>query len=162
MGLRPGPAVRPFERGGIKFAIMKLLKDKPRHGYDIIRAMGEHSKGLYSPSAGAIYPVLQALEDQDLVASATKGGKRVYSVTPTGLAFLEENKEEAQRHEDRWMEQLAAGGPGEPWRAVSDMNRTFEEVMNAVYATANDPAKRREIREVMEEAAKKVAEIAKR
>jgi DNA-binding PadR family transcriptional regulator len=162
MGLRPGPAVRPFERGGIKFAVMKLLKDKPRHGYDIIRAMGEHSKGLYSPSAGAIYPVLQALEDLDLVASATKGGKRVYSVTPTGLAFLEENKEEAQRHEDRWMEQLATGGPGEPWRAVSDMNRTFEEVMNAVYATADDPAKRNEIREVMEEAAKKVAEIAKR
>jgi DNA-binding PadR family transcriptional regulator len=162
MGPRPGPGVRPFERGGIKFAIMRLLKDKPRHGYDIIRAMEEHSKGLYSPSAGAIYPVLQALEDQDLVASAAKGGKRVYSVTPMGLAFLEENREEAQRHEDRWMEQLAAGGPGDPWRAVSDMNRTFEEVMNAVYATADDPAKRREIREVMEEAAKKVAEIAKR
>ena len=162
MAQRPGPAVRPFERGGIKFAIMGLLKDKPRHGYDIIRAMEEHSKGLYSPSAGAIYPVLQALEDQDLVASTTKGGKRVYSVTPTGLAFLEENKEEAQRHEDRWMEQLAAGGPGDPWRAVSDMNRTFEEVMNAVYATAAEPAKRKEIREVMEEAAKKVRDIAKR
>jgi DNA-binding PadR family transcriptional regulator len=46
MGQRPGPAVRPFERGGIKFAIMGLLRAKPRHGYDIIRAMEEHSKGL--------------------------------------------------------------------------------------------------------------------
>jgi DNA-binding PadR family transcriptional regulator len=96
------------------------------------------------------------------VASTAKGGKRVYSVTPTGLAFLEENKEGAQRHEDRWMEQLAAGGPGDPWRAVNEMNRTFEEVMNAVYATADDPAKRKGIREVMEAAARKVVEIAKR
>ena len=38
---------------------MGLLKDKPRHGYDIILAMEEHSRGMYSPSAGAIYPILQ-------------------------------------------------------------------------------------------------------
>jgi DNA-binding PadR family transcriptional regulator len=65
--------------------------------------IGTHrrSKGLYCPSAGAIYPVLQALEDQDLVTSATEWGKRVHSVTEAGVAFLEKNKQEAQRHRDR-------------------------------------------------------------
>jgi len=47
---------RVFERGGIKFAILALLKDKPRYGYDIIRAMEEQSGGMYSPSPGASTP----------------------------------------------------------------------------------------------------------
>ena len=162
MGPRHAPGVRPFERGGIKFAIMGLLKDKPRHGYDIIRAMEEHSKGMYTPSAGAIYPILQALEDRDLLASTTEGGKRVYSVTQAGLAFLEENKEDARRHRDRWMAQLGPGGHGEGWSAMSDARETIEEMMGAVRTTAGDPAKRSEIREVLEEAAKKVGDIARR
>ena len=73
-GYRPG--ARLFERGGIKFAILEMLKDKPRHGYDIIREMEEQSGGFYSPSPGAVYPTLQALEDQDLVTSTPKGARR--------------------------------------------------------------------------------------
>jgi DNA-binding PadR family transcriptional regulator len=160
MGHGHGPGVRPFERGGIKFAIMGLLKDKPRHGYDIIRAMEEHSKGMYSPSAGAIYPILQALEDRDLLASTTEGGKRVYSVTPAGVTFLEEHREEARRHQDRWMAHL--DGHGEGWSAMSDVQEALDEMMNAVRATAGDPAKRHEIREALEEAAKKVGGIVNR
>ena len=162
MGHKFGPGVRPFERGGIKFAIMGLLKDKPRHGYDIILAMEEHSRGIYTPSAGAIYPILQALEDQDLVASTTIGGKRVYSVTQAGLAFLEENKEEALRHRERWEAHLGPGGHNEGLSAMSDAQESFEVMAKAVHATAGDPDKRKEIREVLEEAAKKVGEITKR
>jgi DNA-binding PadR family transcriptional regulator len=162
MGHKFGPGVRPFERGGIKFAIMGLLKDKPRHGYDIIRAMEEHSRGIYCPSAGAIYPILQALEDQDLVASTTIGGKRVYSVTQAGLSFLEENKEDAQRHRERWEAHLGAGGHSEGWSAMSDTQECFEAMVRAVRATADDPDKRKEIREALEETAKKVGDIAKR
>jgi DNA-binding PadR family transcriptional regulator len=160
MGHRHGQGVRPFERGGIKFAIMGLLKDKPRHGYDIIRAMEDHSKGMYSPSAGAIYPILQALEDRDLLASTTEGGKRVYSVTPAGIAFLEEHREEARRHEARWMAHLS--GHGESWSAMGDVQDALDQMMDAVRTTAGDPAKRHEIRDVLEAAAKKVGGIAER
>lgn len=161
LGHGPGPGVRPFERGGIKFAIMGLLKDKPRHGYDIIRAMEEHSRGMYCPSAGAIYPILQALEDRDLLTSTTEAGKRVYSVTQVGLAFLEEHKEEAQRHRDRWEAHLGAGGHDGSWGALSDVKETFEVMTRAVRTTAGDPAKRKEIREVLEKAAEKVGHIAR-
>ena len=92
-----GPGPRFFERGGIKFAILAHLKDKPRHGYDIIRDMEEQSGGFYSPSPGAIYPTLQALEDQDLVTSSMEEGKKVYTITEAGLAYLEEHKERAKR-----------------------------------------------------------------
>jgi len=162
MRLGHGPGTRFFERGGIKFAILELLKDKPRHGYDVIRAMEEGSGGLYTPSPGAIYPTLQSLEDQDLVSSTTDEGKKVYSVTEAGLAYLEENEEQARTHRERWTAHWGPGGRGEGWSAMSDLKDTVGEVMRVVRSTAGDSAKRKEIREVLEEAARKVGEIARR
>jgi DNA-binding PadR family transcriptional regulator len=160
-GTPPAPFV---ERGGVKFAIMKLLKDRPRHGYDIIRALGEHSMGMYSPSAGAIYPVLQSLDDQGLLVSSAEGGKKVYSLTPAGLDFLVKNKDEAQRHEARWFAQLAsvAGEDGEAWKAITAARDLVEDLMSEVWATANVPVKRQEIRAVLEETVKRMRGIADR
>ncbi len=84
-----GPRGSYYGRGNVKFAILDLLKEKPRHGYDIIREMEERSGGVYSPSPGVIYPTLQALEDQDFVKSAEQDGKKVYSITEAGLAYLQ-------------------------------------------------------------------------
>jgi DNA-binding PadR family transcriptional regulator len=155
--------VRFFERGGMKFAIMELLKDRPRHGYDIIRAMEEHSQGMYSPSAGAIYPILQALEDQGLLVSATEGDRRVYSVTRAGLIFLEAHKEEAQSHRDRWTARLNTnGGHSDRWKALVDARALVERITEVVYFAGNDPAKCAEIRRVLEDTAEKVEQIAKR
>ena len=162
MGHGHGPGAWFFERSGIKFAILGLLKEKPRRGYDIIQAMEEQSGGVYSPSPGAVYPTLQALEEQDLVTSTTEEGKKVYSVTEAGLAYLEENKEEAKSQQEHWAAHWGPGGHGEGWSALSDMKETFGEVMKAVRSTAGDSAKRKEIREVLEEAAKKVGDIARR
>ncbi len=161
---KSSPPAPFFERGGVKFAIMRLLKDRPRHGYDIIRALEQHSKGMYCPSAGAIYPVLQTLEDQGLLAAKAAGGKKVYSVTQAGLDFLEDNKEEAQRHEDRWFAQLAAveGHDGEAWNAITDARDLTEDIMKAVWVTAADPAKRNEVRAVLDEAVARLTEIAER
>ena len=112
-----------FGRGGIKFAILELLKEKPRHGYDIIREMEERSGGIYTPSPGVIYPTLQALEDQDYVTSDEQEGKKVYSITDSGSAYLQGHKERMrERHGG------SAGGPsaafggwprpeGAPWMA---------------------------------------------
>jgi DNA-binding PadR family transcriptional regulator len=157
-----GPGARFFERGGIKFAILELLKDKPRHGYEIIREMEEQSGGFYSPSPGAIYPTLQALEDQDLVSATTEEGKKVYSVTEAGLAYLEEHKEQARSHRDRWAANWGPGPHGEGWGAMSEMRDTFADVMRAVRRSAGDPGKLKEIRDVLQEAAKKAWDIARR
>src|SRR5580693_8739637 len=58
-----------FERGDLKLVILDLLKEKPRHGYDIIQELEKRFHGFYSPSPGSVYPILQLLEDQDLVTS---------------------------------------------------------------------------------------------
>jgi len=67
---------------------LDLLKDKPRHGYDIIRELEEQSYGFYKPSPGVIYPTLQMLQEMGYVSSTEQEGKRVYSITEEGLKFL--------------------------------------------------------------------------
>jgi len=157
-----GPGMRFFERGGIKFAILGMLKDRPRHGYDIIREMEERSGGFYSPSPGAVYPTLQALEDQDLVTSTTEEGKKIYSLTEAGLAFLEEHKERARRHHDRWEAQWGSGLRSETREAMNDIRDAFADLRRSVRRSAGDPGKMKEICEVLEEAAARIKDIAKR
>jgi len=84
---------RPFGRGDLKYVILDLLKDKPSHGYEIIRALEERSHGFYSPSAGSVYPTLQLLEDMGYVSSTEQDGKKIYSITDEGIGFLTERKE---------------------------------------------------------------------
>ena len=151
-----------FERGGIKFAVLEHLKAKPCHGYDIIRDMEEQSGGFYAPSPGAIYPTLQALEDQDLVTSNLEEGKKVYTITEAGLAYLEEHKEKAKSHRDRWEAHWGPGPQGESWAAFADIRETLGDVKRAVRRSAGDPGRLKEIGEVLEEAAGKIRDILKR
>jgi DNA-binding PadR family transcriptional regulator len=78
-----------FHKGDLKYVILDLLKDKPRHGYDIIRELEELSYGFYKPSPGVIYPTLQMLEEMGYASSSEQEGKKVYSIREEGLKFLE-------------------------------------------------------------------------
>lgn len=77
-----------FQKGDLKYIILDLIKDKPRHGYDIIQELEEQSYGFYKPSPGVIYPTLQMLEEMGYASSAEREGKKVYSITEEGLKFL--------------------------------------------------------------------------
>jgi DNA-binding PadR family transcriptional regulator len=96
-----GPGGRRFGRGDLKYVILDLLKDQPRHGYDIIRALEDRFHGFYSPSPGSIYPTLQLLEDQGYVSGREQEGKRVYTITDAGRAFLTERAEAAAGARER-------------------------------------------------------------
>ncbi len=80
-----------FGRGDIKFVLLELLHDKPRHGYDIIQELEKKFFGCYTPSSGTIYPTLQQLEDQNLLTSEQKEGKKVYALSDKGSVFLAEH-----------------------------------------------------------------------
>lgn len=82
-----------FESGEVKYVILRLLKEKPRHGYEIIKALEERMGGCYTPSPGTVYPTLQLLEDQGFVRAVEAEGKRVFHITPEGEAFLEEHRD---------------------------------------------------------------------
>jgi len=84
-----------FQKGDLKYIILDLLKDKPRHGYDIIRELEEQSHGMYKPSPGVIYPTLQMLEEMEHAISIEKDGKKIYTITEQGRKFLVERKDSA-------------------------------------------------------------------
>jgi DNA-binding PadR family transcriptional regulator len=89
----PGRHNRLFEKGDLKYVILNLLKEKPSHGYEIIRALEETFHGFYTPSAGSVYPTLQMLDDMSYVSSSERDGKKVYTITEEGIHFLKEQKE---------------------------------------------------------------------
>ena len=86
-GSRRGTA---FQKGDLKYVILELLREIPRHGYDIIRELEDRSRGLYKPSPGVIYPTLQMLEEMGYATSAEEEGKKIYSITDEGKKFLDE------------------------------------------------------------------------
>ncbi|MBC7293162.1 MAG: helix-turn-helix transcriptional regulator, partial [Thermoleophilia bacterium] len=136
-------------------------KEKPRHGYEIMQELEQRTGGFYCPSPGTIYPTLQSLEDQDLIRSTQEDGKRVYSITDKGLAYLESREEEVKRHQGPWH----ALGPetlAEGWQAMSEARWFFGDVVRALRRTAADPAKLKEIREVLRETKKAIDDIVAR
>ncbi len=85
----------PFQKGDLKYVILDMIKDKPRYGYEIIRALEERSHGFYTPSPGVVYPTLQMLEEMGYIKGNEQDGKKVYSITKEGLQFLTERKSSA-------------------------------------------------------------------
>jgi len=77
----------------MKYVILKLLQDKPRHGYEVMKELEERMHGCYTPSPGTVYPTLQWLEDSGLVKSADLEGKKVYEITDAGREFLKEHRD---------------------------------------------------------------------
>lgn len=89
-----GRGPRRFDPGALRLVVLGLIAEEPRHGYDIIKALEAMFEGTYSPSPGAIYPMLQMLEEADLVASEADGNKRLYKITEAGNSYLAENAAE--------------------------------------------------------------------
>lgn len=85
---------RVFGHGGLRLYLLLLLGDEPRHGYELIRLLEDRFMGLYTPSAGTIYPRLRALEDDGLVEHEVVDGRKVYRLTPAGEAELESRRDE--------------------------------------------------------------------
>jgi DNA-binding PadR family transcriptional regulator len=79
-------------RGDFKFLLLDALRDRPMHGYEIMKVVNEKYGGSYMPSPGLIYPTLQMLEDLGHVTSRTEDGKKIYSITNGGEKFLAEKK----------------------------------------------------------------------
>jgi DNA-binding PadR family transcriptional regulator len=82
---------RFFEQGDLRLVVLKLIADKPSHGYELIKAVEEAAGGAYAPSPGVIYPTLTLLEDLGYIVAQEEGGRKRYAITPEGEAYLAEN-----------------------------------------------------------------------
>jgi DNA-binding PadR family transcriptional regulator len=128
----------------MKYVILRLLKDKPRHGYEVMKQLEDQMHGCYSPSPGTVYPTLQWLEDEGLVVAKDVDGKKVYEITDAGRKFLEEHRDLVDDIFDRVRDAVdrTLGG------AMGDVNRSLGRLVKAVYRTgwkARDEATRQRL-----------------
>ena len=98
---------RKARRGDIRTAVLLLLAEEPRNGYQIMQEIEERSEGVWRPSPGSVYPTLQQLEDEGLVRSHESEGQRLIELTDAGRAALESRGKDAAVP---WVEMAAASG----------------------------------------------------
>ncbi|QES04948.1 PadR family transcriptional regulator [Streptomyces venezuelae] len=108
-------------RGDVRASILALLKDRPMHGYEMIREIGERSDGAWKPSPGSVYPTLQMLEDEGLITSESEGGKKLFTLTDTGRAEAESGPDAP------WEE----AGRGVDWEALNEIRQAGFGLMEA-------------------------------
>ena len=149
-GGSPWAGGRRAKRGDVRTALLALLAEEPMHGYDLIRKLEEKSGGAWRPSPGSIYPTLQLLEDEGLVTSEERDGKRVYTINDAGRAELEE------RREERGGDQPWEFGPiGEGFRQLRDAGFQLAAAAMQVARTGSE-AQRKQAAEILADARKKI------
>jgi DNA-binding PadR family transcriptional regulator len=142
-----GPGARGSRRGGrgrgkrgdVRAAILKLLAERPMHGYEMIQEIGERTQNLWRPSPGSVYPTLQLLVDEGLlVARESEGSKKLFELTDDGRAA-------AEKIETPPWEEIAAGWKDEAPGHIN-LRSAVAQLMGAVaqsaYATSPEQQER--------------------
>ena len=111
-GFRTG---RKLGSADLQLILLSLLAEKPSHGYELIKSLEDRSGGFYAPSPGMVYPALTYLEEIGHATVEPEGTKKLYHITDTGRAHLEQNR----AHVDAILAELARiGGKMEHLRRV--------------------------------------------
>ena len=83
-----------MRRGNVRAAILLLLEEEPRNGYQVMQEIEQRSEGAWRPSPGSVYPAFQLLADEGLVRGEARDGGNVFELTDAGRAYVEENREQ--------------------------------------------------------------------
>lgn len=144
------PRGRRRERGDVRVAILLLLAEQPRHGYEILTELADRSDGQWQPSPGSIYPVLKRLAQDGLVAPENHEGKRVFTLTDAGRELVAAEGES-------WGQPWANSSETEDDSAVALWNEG-RQLGGAVQQVSqlNDPAQIAATAEILVEARKKI------
>ncbi len=140
-------------RGDLAPTILRLLLEKPMHGYEIITTLQEKTHGMWRPSAGAVYPTLQLLEEQELVAGKVQNDKRVYALTESGRKQAKKQTDEPAWNDERVAKLRSAARHRAALETISLVRRIV------LAGTAKDI---KAAEQILETANKKLAKLATR
>jgi DNA-binding PadR family transcriptional regulator len=127
---RGGRRGRRTPRGDVRSAVLALVAEQPRHGYEIIQEIGERTGGVWRPSPGSIYPTVSQLEDEGLVRTEKVEGRRVIHLTEAGTRHVEEHRAELDAVWDaasRDVDDDAAA----LWEQLAQLHAAAHQVMSA-------------------------------
>jgi len=128
-----------FAHGQMRLYLLALLNEGPRHGYEIIRALEERFNGLYSPSAGTVYPRLAKLEEEGLVERTDDGRKATYRITEAGrseVAARELDLADLQQDLDHSVSELAQQVRQRVHGSSQDLRAELKEAAKQARASA--------------------------
>jgi len=151
---------RVFGHGDLKLILLSLIAEQPRHGYELIRTIEEMFDGAYAPSPGAVYPTLTLLEELGHASVQNDEGKKLYTITEEGKAFLTQNKDAVDAVMSR-MEQTAkmfarAAAPMALREAMHNLKRAL-----FMHGGPWNAAEVKRIRDIIQKAADEIAKGSK-
>ena len=157
-----GRAARLFEQGDLKYVILRLLEERPRHGYDIIKELESRFGGSYAPSPGTVYPTLTMLEDLGYARVVPEaGGKKIYEITDEGRQHLAEHSGTV----DDIFARIARFVEGLTDTPMTELNQAFQRVARTTYKTATSRIREKEtvekIRDILRRAADEIEAMTK-
>ena len=158
-----GPRQRFFEGGEVRLAILSLLAEGPKHGYQLMKEMKDRSGGTYKASAGSVYPTLQMLEDEGLIESEKQDGRRVYRLTVAGRTELERDPDTVRRSWERaecWDDWGQSMGP-EVIAFVGPLGAVLKSTMRAAKWAAGRPERDAKLRAAIERMCKELDDLTK-
>ncbi|MBK1622968.1 hypothetical protein CKO32_05255 [Afifella marina DSM 2698] len=123
-----GRGGRIFDQGDLRLVILTLIRDEPRHGYDLIKAIEEKLAGAYVPSPGVVYPNLNMLEEMGHASIEERDGRKLYAITDEGRTYLEAHDTRVKAIFAR-MEKVAAMQSS---RSAPEVLRAFENLKMAL------------------------------
>jgi DNA-binding PadR family transcriptional regulator len=155
------PMGRLFATGEVRLALLSLLGERPQHGYELMKQLEERSRGMYRASAGTVYPTLAQLEDEGLVLSESRDGKRIYQLTDAGR---EEVARSAEAIEDIWQRAQQMGDWGEAFdpevaELVRPAFRLLRTVVKVAARRGDDPEVVDRVREILERAREEIGDL---
>lgn len=153
--------------GDLKLIVLALLAEQPRHGYDVIKALEEHSHGAYSPSPGIVYPTLTFLEEAGYADATSEGNKKVYAITGAGRKHLADNREsvdmilsgmkrigEKIARARAWFYRHEDGGANDIPGVIAEVNDARRALKSAIAEKLDAPeAEQRRVAEILRGAA---------
>lgn len=132
-GFGPGPRGfgrrgRRTNRGDVRSAVLALVAEQPRHGYEIIQEIGNRTGGAWRPSPGSVYPTLSQLEDEGLVRIEQAEGRRVVQLTEEGTSYVAEHREELDKVWESATRDTDEDA-GELWAQLGQLHAAAQQVM---------------------------------
>ena len=127
---RRGPGGRGRRgRGDVRLAVLALVAEQPRHGYEIIQEVAERSGGRWKPSPGSVYPTLSQLEDEGLVSVEKTDGRRVVQLTEAGTTYVAEHREELDKVWTAFDSEEEDGPDAALWQQLAQLHAAAQQVM---------------------------------
>lgn len=151
---------RMFAQGELRLALLHLVGERPRHGYELIKAIEDLTQGAYAPSPGAVYPTLNLMVDEGVIKEApSDGARKIFTVTKEGASELEVRGEEVEA----LLAKLSAQGEHATAKASPDLFRAMGNLANVLRNRARSGGLEKtsvdEIVDLIDELAKRIERL---